>query len=96
MMHLGGLVDLLERLLQVAGDRLVVLLLQVGEVLGDDADHDVVVGADVARLDQQALRQDARADADRVELLDALEHLLGQLERDAGLGGQIRRAASSK
>ena len=55
--HLGRLVDLLEGLVQVLGDGLVVLLLQVVQVLTDDAEHDVVVGADVTGLDEQALFQ---------------------------------------
>ena len=55
----------------------------------DDADHHVVVGADVARLDEQALRQRAGADPDRIELLDLLQHRLGDLQADARLLGQL-------
>jgi hypothetical protein len=66
LQHLRGFVDLLDRLSQILGDRLVVLLLEVGEVLGDDPDHDVVVRADVARLNQQALLE-RRAPRHRIE-----------------------------
>ena len=87
--HLRGLVDLLERLLQVARDRLVVLLLEVAEVALDHLDAQVVVLAGRDALDQHALGERARADADRIERLDLLEHLLAQL------GSTPRSAASS-
>ena len=50
------LVDLFDRHLQVAGDRLIVVLFQVGEVLVDHLHFEVVVAEDL-RLDVQALLQ---------------------------------------
>jgi hypothetical protein len=73
---LRRLVDLLERLLQVTRDRLVVLLLEVAEVALDHLDAQVVILTASHALDQHALGERARADTDRIERLDLLEHHL--------------------
>src|SRR6185312_15661087 len=86
---LRRLVDLLERLLQVARDRLVVLLLEVAEVAADHLDDEVVVLAARHRLDQHALGEVAGADADRIEALDLLEHFLAQRLVDAEVGREL-------
>ena len=86
---LGRLVDLLDRLGEIFGDRGVVLLLEIGQVPLDDANHHVVVSADVARLDQQALLQGASRHAHRIELLNLAQHALGQLHRHLGLFRQL-------
>src|SRR5574338_1116133 len=86
---LRGLVDLLERLLQVARDRLVVLLLQVAEVALDHLDDEVVVLTARHRLDQHALGEVARADTGGLERLDRLEHLLAEVLVDAEIRGQL-------
>ena len=78
---------LLERTLQLAGDGRQVLRLQQLEVALDDGADDPLLGAELPGLDEQALLQVARGDAHGVEVLDALEHVLGDVDGDPGLLG---------
>ena len=81
---LDGLVDLLERDLEVAGDGLVVVLLEVVEVRVDDGDLELVEADDLG-LNAQALVEVARADAERVELLHDAQHVGGVFRVEPGL-----------
>src|SRR3989449_1344368 len=86
----------LQRNLQVAGDGLVLLRLDVFQVLADDGRQQLGVrivlalalAVVVLGLDQQALAQIARRAADRVEALDLLQHLLRHRRGDSGLQRQ--------
>ena len=76
--HLDRLVNLLDRLAQLARDRGVILPLQVAQVSLDDGD-DELVAADV--LQEQTLLEGARGHADRIEVLDLPQDPLAQLPR---------------
>ena len=93
--HLHRLHDLLDRDLEVLGDGLVVLRLEVLQVPLDDR-HDLGrVGVDVARLQQQALAQVARADAERVEELDCAAPAR-RLDADARLEGHAHHRVAQR
>ena len=85
---LGRLVDLLDRDLHLASDGLIVVLLEVVQVAVDDLGLDLVE-ADGLGLHQQALAQVAATNANRVEVLDQLQHVGSVFGVEPGFFGQI-------
>ena len=85
--HFGRLGDLLDRDAQLARQPVEAAALEHGQVVAHDARGERVVGhTQLAELDEQALGEAAGRHAGRVEVLEAAEHTLHDLDVGPGVG----------
>jgi hypothetical protein len=79
--RLHDLLDLVERDGELLGDLLVTLVRKILVAFLEHPDGHAVAGRFLLELDQKALAQVSRADADRIEALDGFQHGFHRFDR---------------